>query len=190
MRSLFMLAFLLMGCMVSVYSFIAFRLQSAPYGWRQSVTGLISFLYVLGIFSSAWAGRLVDRLGRRGVLWVMLALMLSGLLLTLARGVPVIFTGMALFTFAFFASHSIASSWVGRRALALTRGQAGLASGLYLFFYYLGSSLVSWCTGLLWARGGWGGVVMLLGICLGGALLIALRLRQLEPVAVATPAAA
>lgn len=190
MRALFALAFVLMGCMVSVYSYIAFRLQGAPYAWSQSVTGLVSFLYVLGIFSSVWAGRLVDRLGRRNVLWKIMALMLAGLLLTLASPLPLIMLGMAVFTFAFFAAHSIASSWVGRRALALSRQQAGLASGLYLFFYYLGSSVVAWSTGLLWSRAGWAGVVALLGACLGGGLLIALRLRQLEPVAEAAVAVA
>lgn len=190
MRLLFALAFVLMGCMVSAYSYIAFRLQSAPYGLSQSVTGLVSFLYVLGIFSSVWAGRLVDRLGRRNVLWKIMALMLGGLLLTLASSLPLILVGMAVFTFAFFAGHSIASSWVGRRAQALSRPQAGLASGLYLFFYYLGSSVVAWTSGLLWSRAGWAGLVALLGACLCGGLLIALRLRQLEPVAEVAPAIA
>jgi len=190
MRALFALAFVLMGCMVSAYSYIAFRLQSAPYGLSQSVTGLVSFLYVLGIFSSVWAGRLVDRLGRRNVLWKIMALMLAGLLLTLASPLAVVVFGMAVFTFAFFAAHAIASSWVGRRALALSRPQAGLASGLYLFFYYLGSSVVAWITGLLWSRAGWTGVVALLGAGLCGGLLIALRLRQLEPVVEAAPAVA
>ncbi|GAB2871453.1 MFS transporter [Pseudoduganella ginsengisoli] len=190
MRALFALAFVLMGCMVSVYSYIAFRLQGAPYGLSQSVTGLVSFLYVLGIFSSVWAGKLVDRLGRRNVLWKIMALMLGGLLLTLFSWLPLIVLGMAVFTFAFFAGHSIASSWVGRRALALSRPQAGLASGLYLFFYYLGSSVVAWTAGLLWPHAGWAGVVGLLGACLCGGVLIALRLRQLEPVVEAAPAAA
>ncbi len=190
MRALFGLAFVLMGCMVSVYSYIAFRLQGAPYGLSQGVTGVVSFLYVLGIFSSVWAGKLVDRLGRRNVLWKIMLLMLGGLVLTLASPLPVIFLGLAIFTFAFFAAHSIASSWVGRRALALSRPQAGLASGLYLFFYYLGSSAVAWITGTVWSHAGWGGVVALLGACLGGGVLIALRLRQLEPVAQAAPAAA
>jgi YNFM family putative membrane transporter len=190
MRALFALAFVLMGCMVSAYSYIAFRLQGAPYGLSQSVTGLVSFLYVLGIFSSVWAGRLVDRLGRRNVLWKIMALMLAGLLLTLASPLAVVVFGMAVFTFAFFAAHAIASSWVGRRALALSRPQAGLASGLYLFFYYLGSSVVAWTTGLLWSRAGWTGVVALLGACLAGGVVMALRLRQLEPVAEAAPAVA
>jgi YNFM family putative membrane transporter len=182
---LFALSFLLMGCFVSAYNIIGFRLLGAPFGLRQSVVGGISLLYLLGIFSSVWAGRRADRLGRRHVLWTVMGTMLAGLLLTLAHNLAVIVAGMAIYTFGFFASHSIASSWVGRRA----RTQQALASALYLCFYYLGSSLVGWLCGVLWEHGGWGGVVALLGVFLGVALLITLRLRRLEPVAPALAAA-
>ncbi len=176
---LFLLAFLLMGCFVSMYNYIAYRLLAAPFSFSQSTVGAIAFLYLIGIFSSVWAGRLVDRLGRRGVLWMMLSVMLAGLLLTLSNALPAIMAGMALFTFGFFAAHSIASSWVGRRA----RAPQALASALYLFFYYLGSSLVGSLSGLMWASDGWSGVVGMLGAGLGLALLIALRLRHLAPLA-------
>jgi len=175
---LFALSFLLMGCFVSAYNFIGFRLLGAPFGLRQSVVGGISLLYLLGIFSSVWAGRRADRLGRRHVLWTVMGTMLAGLLLTLAHSLALIVAGMAVFTFGFFASHSIASSWVGRRA----RTQQALASALYLSFYYLGSSVVGWLCGVLWEHGGWGGVVALLGVFLGAALAITLRLRSLAPV--------
>ncbi|GGY06327.1 MFS transporter [Massilia dura] len=178
---LFALAFLLMGCFVSAYNFIGFRLLGEPFSLRQGIVGGISFLYLLGIYSSVWAGRLADRLGRRKVLWATMGAMLAGLLLTLANNLVAIVAGMALFTFAFFASHSMASSWVGRRA----RAPQALASALYLFFYYLGSSVVGWLCGVLWAYGGWAGVVTLLATLLASGLLIALRLRSLVPVGMA-----
>ena len=174
---LFALAFLLMGAFVSMYNYIGYRLLGAPYGLRPSVVGLLSMLYLLGIFSSVWAGRLADRLGRRNVLWLVMGLMLSGLLLTLINFLPAIVLGMGLFTFGFFASHSVASSWVGRRA----RAPQALASALYLFFYYLGSSAVGWFAGVAWEHGQWPGVVAVLGTILGAALLIALKLRTLAP---------
>jgi YNFM family putative membrane transporter len=111
------------------------------------------------------------------VLWLVLSVMAGGLLLTLANWLPVIVLGMALFTFGFFAAHSMASSWIGRRA----RVAPALASALYLFFYYCGSSVVGWGSGIAWAHGGWPGVVALLGLCLGSALAIALGLRKLRP---------
>jgi len=186
---LFALAFILVGCFISLYSYISYRLLAAPFSLSQSVVGGISALYLIGIFSSVYAGKLADRLGRRSVLWVMLSVMLSGLLLTLVNSLAFILIGMALFTFGFFASHSVASSWVGRRA----RAPKALASALYLFFYYLGSSVIGWLCGYLWSHGGWPGVVALLGSLLGVGLMIALRLRTLVPIStppVALPASA
>ena len=175
---LFTLAFLLMGCMVSAYNYLSYRLLAAPFELRQSVVGGISFLYLLGIFSSVWAGKLADRYGRKGVLYLVLSLMLAGIVLTLSSWLLLVIGGLALFTFAFFASHSMTSSWVGRRA----RG-AALASALYLFFYYLGSSVIGWAAGILWGRAGWAGVVVLLGCCLVAAVAIAIHLRRLTPIA-------
>lgn len=174
---LFCLSFLLMGCFVSLYNYIGYRLLAAPFGLRQSTVGLLAFLYLIGIFSSVWAGRLVDRLGRRGVLWIMLSIMLAGILLTLFNSLFMIVAGMALATFGFFATHSIASSWVSRRA----RAPQALASAFYLLFYYLGSSLLGSASGMMWGFDGWTGVVIMLGLCLGAGLLIALRLRHLQP---------
>ena len=174
---LFAMAFLLMGAFVSMYNYIGYRMVGAPFALRPSVVGLLSMLYLLGIFSSVWAGRLADRLGRRNVLWLVLGSMLTGLLITLVDFLPAIVLGMGLFTFGFFASHSVASSWVGRRA----RAPQALASALYLFFYYLGSSAVGWFAGVAWEHGRWPGVVTVLGATLGLGMLIALKLRTLAP---------
>jgi YNFM family putative membrane transporter len=174
---LFSLSFLLMGVFVSMYNYIGYRLLAPSFGLRQSAVGALSILYLLGIFSSVWAGKLADRLGRRNVLWMVMLVMLGGLLLTLSDAVLLIVIGMGLFTFGFFASHSVCSSWVGRRA----RPPQALASALYLFFYYLGSSVVGWVSGVVWARAGWPGVVSMLGAVLLAAMAVALRLRGLAP---------
>ncbi|MES2322602.1 MAG: MFS transporter [Pseudomonadota bacterium] len=177
---LFALGFLMMGVFVSLYNYISYRLLDAPYGLGQSAVGALSVLYLIGMYSAVWAGRLADRIGRRNVLWIVLLMMLAGLLLTLSHALAVIVAGMALFTFGFFASHSVASSWVGRRAQA----PQALASAMYLFFYYAGSSVLGSLCGTVWSSAGWTGVVALLALALGGAFLIALHLRGLEPLAV------
>ena len=176
---LFALAFLLMGSFVSLYNYISYRLLAAPLLLSQSVVGAVSLLYLLGIYSSVWAGRLADRYGRRHVLWALIAILPAGLLLTLSNWLPLIVAGVALYTFGFFAAHSVASSWVGRRAL----GNRALASALYLFFYYFGSSVVGSLSGLMWESQGWPGVVLVLGSLLLLALLIGWRLRRLPPLA-------
>lgn len=178
---LFCLGFLLTGCFVSMYNYIGYRLQGTPFGFSQSTAGAIALLYVLGMGSSVWIGRLVDRIGRRGVLWIVLLVMMAGLLLSLSNSLFIMIPGVALFTFGFFAAHSVASSWVARRA----QRYKAVASAIYLSFYYIGSSLIGSFTGLIWASHGWPGVVILLGGILSVGLMITLRLRTLLPVVVA-----
>lgn len=174
---LFLLAFLLMGSYVGLYNFINYRLQGAPYGLGQSAMGAISAFYLLGMYSSVWSGRLADRLGRRGVLWAVMTIMIGGLLLTLSASLLLILAGIALYTFGFFATHSVASSWVGRRAASFK----AVASALYLFCYYMGSSVLGSAAGVMWGQGGWNGVVAVLGAALLLALAIALYLRKVAP---------
>ncbi len=180
---LFVLPFLLMGVFVSLYNYISYRLLAPPFGLSQSAVGAVSLLYLLGMFSSVWAGKLADRLGRRNVLWLVIGVMIAGLLVTLHDSVPAVVLGVGLATFGFFAAHSVASSWVGRRAKA----PQALASGIYLFCYYLGSSVVGWFTGYVWEHWGWPGVVAAMGALLGLGLGIALRLRHVQPAAATIP---
>ncbi len=114
---LFLEAFVLMGAFVTLFNYIGYRLLAAPYDMSQAVVGLLSVVYLSGIYSSAKIGSLADRLGRRRVLWATIVLMLAGITLTLFSSLPLIIIGMLIFTFGFFGAHSVASSWIGRRAL-------------------------------------------------------------------------
>lgn len=172
---LFMIAFLMMGAFISVYNYLGFRLLDPRFGLSQTVLSFIFTLYVVGMFSSVAMGKLADRFGRRQVLWMAVATTLAGLLLTLADSLLVIIPGLALFTFGFFGTHSIASSWVGRRATEYR----SLASAIYLFCYYLGGSLIGPLGGALWEVDGWTGIVIVLSVCVGFCLLLALSLRHL-----------
>ncbi|TAM11594.1 MAG: MFS transporter [Nevskiaceae bacterium] len=174
---LFIEGFLLLGAFVTVYNFLGYRLMAPPFNLSQAAVGLIFGIYVVGMFSSAWMGDLAGRHGRRRVFWTAVALMLAGIALTLSTSLALIFVGLGLVTFGFFGGHSIASSWVGRRAQA-TKAQA---SALYLFTYYVGSSLCGAVGGLFYATDGWAGVAAFVGVLLVLALAIALGLRRLQP---------
>ncbi|MEB2327854.1 MAG: MFS transporter [Pseudomonas sp.] len=172
---LFLQAFLLMGSFVTLFNYIGYRLIAAPFELSQTLVGLLAVVYLSGIYSSAQAGALADRIGRRKVLWAMIVLMLGGLGLTLFDVLATILPGMLLFTFGFFGAHSVASSWIGRRATQ-ARGQA---SSLYLFGYYLGSSIAGTLGGLFWHAGGWTGVGLFIAALLLVSLLVALHLAHL-----------
>ena len=92
-------------------------------------------------------------------------------------GLALIVLGIVAITFGFFGGHSIASSWVGRRA-GLAKAQA---SSMYLFAYYMGSSLAGAGGGLFYASHGWNGVAAFVGALVLAGLLIAWRLRHLAP---------
>ena len=176
---LFLEAFVLMGAFVTLFNYIGYRLLAAPYHMDQAFVGLLSVVYLSGIYSSAKAGALADRLGRRKMLWATIVLMLAGLALTLLEPLPVVIIGMLVFTFGFFGAHSVASSWIGRRA---TKAK-GQASSLYLFSYYAGSSIAGTAGGVFWHLAGWNGIGLFIGALLLVALLAALKLAKLQPLA-------
>jgi YNFM family putative membrane transporter len=174
---LFCEGFLLMGSFVTMYNYIGYRLIAPPYSLSQTAVGSIFTAYLLGVASSAWMGELSSRLGRRKIFWINCAIMLAGIALTLARALITIIAGIAILTFGFFGAHSVASSWVGLRA----RHSRGQASALYLFFYYIGSSVAGYCGGFFWSAAGWRGVAAFTGSLLILALAISLRLSRLAP---------
>ena len=164
---LFAEAFLLMGAFVTLFNYIGYRLLGAPWALSQAVVGLLSLVYLTGSWSSPKAGAMTSRFGRGPVMLNAIAIMLAGLLLTLAPALWIIIPGMMLFTAGFFAAHAVASGWVGTRA----RRARGQASSLYLFSYYAGSSLAGTAGGLFWHRYGWPGVTLFITLLLLLALL-------------------
>ncbi len=173
---LYIEGFLLMGVFVTIYNYVSFRLEAAPYFFSQASVGLVFLVYLLGSVSSAWIGGLASRLGPARVLWAPIAVLAAGIALTAARPLGAVLLGIAVITGAFFAAHSIASGWVGRRA---TRDRAQ-ASALYLLFYYLGSSLLGSAGGLAWNHAAWSGVAGFTLSLTVAALLIAVRLCNME----------
>ncbi|GHB25707.1 MFS transporter [Salinicola rhizosphaerae] len=176
MPFLFLEAFLLMGGFVTLYNYIAYRLLAEPYSVSQALVGVLSIAYLSGTWSSAWAGSLADRHGRQRIFWLFIVMMLVGLAVTLFSPISLILIGILIFTFGFFAAHSLASGWVGQRATQ-AKGQA---SSLYLFSYYLGSSVAGTLGGAFWYWGGWHGVAAFIAVLLLAALAVgALHLRRL-----------
>jgi YNFM family putative membrane transporter len=168
--------FLLMGAFVTIYNYVGFRLEAPPFGLSQAAVGSIFLLYLIGSFSSAWFGGLAGRVGRGKVFWMPIAMLILGIGLTSTRPLWLIILGIAVITGAFFAAHSTASGWVGRRA---TRDRAQ-AAALYLLFYYLGSSLLGSAGGIAWSMAGWAGVVTYAVLLVLAALAVAGRLGRAD----------
>lgn len=171
---LFAEGLLLMGAFVTLFNYIGYRLLGAPWHLSQAVVGLLSVVYLTGSWSSPKAGALTSRFGRGPVMFGSTFIMLMGLLLTAFNGIVLIFIGMMLFTAGFFAAHSVASGWIGPRA----RRAKGQASSLYLFSYYVGSSLAGTAGGFFWHQFGWGGLTLFISALLLLALWVAWQLHR------------
>jgi len=178
LHCLYALAFLSMGGFVSLYNYIGFRLLAAPYSLSQFQVSLIFLVYLLGSFSSGVVGSLIHRSGRPFMIRLTLSVMLAGTLITLSGSLPVIVAGVGIFTCGFFTAHAIASSWVGRRA----RTAKAQASSLYLFSYYLGSSISGTVGGLFWQHFGWNGVAAMIALLTVAALGVAALLLRMPVV--------
>lgn len=170
--SLYGVSFMAMGSFVTLYNYITFRLLDPPYNLSPSQVSLVFLVYLLGSASASIAGQSANRFDRGTLVMIFLCVMAAGALLTLAEPLPVIIAGVSVFTAGFFAAHTVASSWVGLHA-ATARAQA---SALYLFSYYLGSSLSGTVGGSFWSRSGWAGVV---GLIVGQLLLTLVVTRGL-----------
>lgn len=174
---LYGIAFFIMGGFVTLYNYIGYKLIAPPYSLSQTLVGFIFVMYIAGTFSSTWMGRKADTYGRNKMLWIGLLIMALGASLTLITSLVIEIMGIALFTFGFFGSHSIASSWVGRQAIH----DKAQASSLYLFFYYAGSSTGGTTGGTFWQVFGWNGVIGLILAFLICAFLLSIRLNFISP---------
>src|SRR5690554_2399958 len=170
LRVLFLQGFILMGCFVSIFNYLSYHLLDAPFALPQTWIGLISVAYLAGIYSSPRAAQWGQKFGREKVLPLMLLVMWASLALMLLNQLAVVLVGLLIFTFAFFAAHSLCSSWVTVQSLQYR----AVGSSLYLFCYYLGSSVLGSGSGLIWERWDWPGLL----IFIASLLLLGLRSEE------------
>ena len=150
----FMVLFSLVGC----FTYANFYLAAAPFHLNAAELGSIFFVYLLGVVITPQSGRLLDHFGFGRVAFLYCGMMIAGLLLTLPKSLPVIITGLALFSSGVFVAQAAASVQTGTIA-----GRArSSAAGLYVTFYYLGGTIASVATDFFWQWRRWPGCVALL----------------------------
>lgn len=168
-------AFIAMGVFVSMYNFFGFRAIN-DFGLAPSLAGLTYVMYLSGTWSSARAGSFVSHFGRGRVVLAAAVLMLTGALIGSSSNLIVTLVGLLLFTASFFALHSTASGWVG----LIAEKDRAEASSLYVFCYYMGSSLLGAATGQAFEALPWAGFVAVLAAMLGALIAIAVALAVAE----------
>jgi len=147
--------FALVGC----FTYTNFYLAAAPYRLNAAQLGSVFCVYLLGVVITPQSGHFLDRFGFRHTAALYCAMMITGLLLTLVRSLPVVIVGLAIFSSGVFIAQAAATVQTG----AIAGRARSSAAGLYVMFYYLGGSLGATLTGWSWRWKQWPGCVALLG---------------------------
>ena len=157
--------FALVGC----FTYANFYLAAAPFYLNSAQLGSIFFVYLLGVVITPQSGWFLDRFGFRRTTLLYCGMMISGLLFTLFRSLPLVIVGLALFSSGVFVAQAAATVQTG----AIAGRARSSAAGLYVTFYYLGGSVGATLTGWFWHWRGWPGCVALLGIVSMGSFWLA-----------------
>ncbi len=139
--------------LVTVFTFINFRLAEAPYNLGPAALGSIFVVYLGGVAISPAAGRLAAKHGHRAVMAGALVLVFSGLALTLAQPLWVIGLGLLLICCGLFTEQAIATGYTSLAA----RAAKSTAVGLYVTCYYIGGSIGGTLPAGVWHGSGWPG---------------------------------
>lgn len=154
----FLVGFNVLFVLVSIFSFVGFRLTARPFSLATSELSTVFSVYLVGAIATPIAGRLIDRLGSQHVLVGALGLGAVGTLLTLAPSLPVVIVGLAIVCTTCFACQSASTTRLRSAAPAPLRS---LASGAYVTCYYLGGSAGGLAPAYAWKVAGWPGCVAL-----------------------------
>jgi YNFM family putative membrane transporter len=146
--------FALVGC----FTYANFYLAAPPFRLNSAQLGSIFFVYLLGVVITPQSGHFLDRFGFAPTTFVYCAMMISGLLLTLIKSLPVVIIGLAIFSSGVFVAQAAATVQTG----AIAGRARSSAAGLYVTFYYLGGTVGATLTDWFWRWKGWPGCVTLL----------------------------
>ncbi len=137
----------------------------------------VSVSTVVMAASLFFAGAAAERFGCKPV---MVASLIVSALATLAAGLapnwPALLALRGLIGLSLAGLPAVAMAYLAEEIDA-----PALGLSLYLFFYYVGSSLNGWLGGLAYHHAGWDGVAALICALLGLALLAALKLARVPP---------
>lgn len=175
--SIYCIGFLVMGVYIALLNYIGYPLTKPPYNLSQTVFGFLFVVNLVGTVSAFWFGKLADKYPRSNVICLAVSILIVGALLTLQKLLFIKILGVTMVAFGFFATHAVASGWIGMLAPKKYKAQA---SSFYLLFYYLGSCLIGWSGGFFLNSFGWLGVIGYI-CCLAGIIfIIAPQIGSLE----------
>ncbi|MBT9588507.1 MFS transporter [bacterium] len=151
LRTALLTGFLILFCVVGVFSYITYYLSAAPFNLSSDRLGALFLVYLLGTIVTPWAGRMFHKIGYPLALRYASLLGLVGVLLTLHPYLGSVLVGMLFCSTSAFISQSAMSGYVSAHA----PNQRSQALGLYLSAYYLGGCAAGFIPAWAWNLGAW-----------------------------------
>jgi MFS transporter, YNFM family, putative membrane transport protein len=173
LRAAFGIGFCILFAFIGTFTYVNFVLVRAPLSLGPMELGFVYFVFLPSIVTTLLAGRAVHRWGTRSTLWGSLALAGIGLPLLLMSNLAAVLVGMVLIGIGTFFAQATTTGFVSHAATA----DRGSASGIYLACYFAGGLVGTAVLGQVFDRVGWPACVIGIGLSLGVAALLALRLK-------------
>jgi predicted MFS family arabinose efflux permease len=143
--------------LVAAFTFATYHLAAPPFRLNTAALGNVFFVYLIAVFVTPLAGRLIDRAGHRTALLLAIAISAAGMLVTLIPSVATIMIGLGLMSTGTFAAQAASQGYIG----VVVHERRSTAASLYLTVYYVGGGLGAVLPAIVWSRGGWPATVVL-----------------------------
>lgn len=161
--------FLLLGVFVSLYNYMAFFMINSPFNIPKSLMSYVYILYLTGVLGamnmSFWEKKFKTP---QHALQAISILGILGIAILFLENLFFVVIGIGIFTYSFFAAHTICSKMVGN----LSQGKKSVSIAIYLLSYYMGSSILGSSTGIFLARYHWQLFLILLMLIFGMVFMV------------------
>lgn len=162
---------LLVGIFVSVYNYLAVRLEHPPFSLSHYWVASLFLMYAFGIIGTIITRKLSERYELMAILRGCILVLLMGISLMIFDKLILTILGLGLMTLAFFAAHTMASRMVAVQA----KIEKSAATSLYWLFYYTGSGFLGSISGYLLHATNWMTFILSLIVLAIIAFMLSLR---------------
>jgi predicted MFS family arabinose efflux permease len=136
---------------IATFTYLSFHLAAPPFNKSPAFLGSIFVVYLIGAVASLWLGRAIAWRGRRVFVLLVIAVWVTGMLLSL---IPSVWAIVLCLVFASTCGILVQASSTSSVAITAKTGTSA-AVGLYVMSFYVGGTFGGWLPGLAYEAGGW-----------------------------------
>lgn len=168
--SVYLLIFFMFFMFAAVLNYIPFRLRELNPKSSGMLIGVMYTGYIMGIVVAINIMKIIRVMRTElNTIFAGLTLLAIALVFFISQNIAVMFIGMFVFCSSMFMAHTTATGYVNK----LADRYKGVTNGLYVAFYYAGGALGSVVPGFIYEKAGWNVFLLVLGVCMVTAIIIA-----------------